>query len=87
MNSTLACKEQMFSDKEVHFIAIQIVDTLTVLSQKKIVHFDLKPANIMYNEDFGTVSDRNNSISHVFCVPWTNFCLSMLVSVTNGRSS
>ena len=58
VDSSSACKEQSFSDKEVRFIAMQIVDTLTVLSQNEIVHFDLKPANIMYDEDFGTVSDN-----------------------------
>lgn len=59
-------KQGIFSDKEVRFIAMQIVDTLTALSKENVVHFDLKPANIMYNEDFGTVSDRQTEFSAGF---------------------
>ena len=40
-------------------IAVQLAEVLVALMEHKVIHNDLKPANILYDETHGTVGARS----------------------------
>lgn len=58
LGSSLPVEMPGFRYEEIMSIAAQLAQVLVALAECKVIHNDLKPANILYDETDGTVSSQ-----------------------------